>query len=77
MSYRVPGIHSLIKISNEDRALHSREFEASVDADSLAQVALDFMADADLRKVVKDEFETSSGSIVVEHFSTNHETLEG
>ncbi|MDK4305071.1 MULTISPECIES: hypothetical protein [Corynebacterium] len=68
MSYRVPGIHSLTKNSNEDRALSSREFEASVGVDGLTQVALDSMAVADLRKAAKDEFEASGGSIVVEHF---------
>lgn len=45
--------------------------------DGLTQVALDSMAAADLRKAVKDEFEASSASIVVERFSTNRENLEG
>ncbi|CAB0931999.1 M20 family metallopeptidase [Corynebacterium diphtheriae] len=79
VSYRVPGIHPLIKVANEDQALHTREFEASVGTEKgdrgavdgaygLAQVALDFLTDADLRKAVKDEFEAAGGSIDVEHY---------
>ncbi|MDV2426567.1 MULTISPECIES: M20 family metallopeptidase [Corynebacterium] len=79
VSYRVPGIHPLIKVANEDQALHTREFAESagtkkgdrgaVDgAYGLAQVALDFLTDEALRKAVKDEFEAEGGSIDVEHY---------
>ncbi|SQG63693.1 amidohydrolase [Corynebacterium renale] len=79
VSYRVPGIHPLIKVANEDQALHTREFAASagspkgdtgaVDgAYGLAQVALDFLTDADLRAAVKEEFEAQGGWVDVEHY---------
>ncbi|UVE00147.1 hypothetical protein [Corynebacterium amycolatum] len=79
VSYRVPGIHLLIKVANENQALHIREFEASVGTEKgdrgavdgaygLAQVRLDFPTDADLRKAGKDEFEAADGSIDVEHY---------
>lgn len=79
VSYRVPGTHPLIKVANEDQTLYTREFEASVGTEKggrgavdgsygLAQVALDFLTEADLCKAVKDEFEVAGGSIDVEHY---------
>lgn len=79
VSYRVPGIHPLIKVGAEDEALHTRAFakaagtpdgdKAAVDgAYGLAQVALDFMTDAKLREAVKEEFEAAGGTVDVEHY---------
>ncbi|WJY67655.1 M20 family metallopeptidase [Corynebacterium auris] len=79
VSYRVPGIHPLVKVAPESSALHTRAFAASagsaagdkgaVDgAYGLAQVALDFLTDAALRDAVKAEFEAAGGTTDVAHF---------
>lgn len=67
VSYRVPGMHPLIKIAPEDHALHTRGFaEAAKSPDGdrgaidaaygLASVALDFLTDEALRNDVREEF---------------------
>ncbi|MCI6575078.1 MAG: M20 family metallopeptidase [Arcanobacterium sp.] len=72
VSYRVPGIQPLVKVSAEDVALHTRAMaqaagspqgdKAAIDgAFGLAAVALDFLCDADLRTAVRDEFESDGG----------------
>lgn len=79
VSYRVPGIHPLVKVAPESSALHTRDFAASAGTEAgdrgavdgaygLAQVALDFLTDPQLRQAVKDEFEAAGGTTDVEHF---------
>jgi amidohydrolase len=79
VSYRVPGIHPLIKIAPPEVALHTRAFaeaagsaaahDAAVDgAVGLALTALDYLADADLRVAVQQEFERAGGATDVEHY---------
>lgn len=76
VSFRVPGIHPLIKVAEEDVALHTREFAAAaggpagdravVDgAYGLAQTALDVLWDADLRGAVAREFADAGGPVDV------------
>lgn len=72
VSYRVPGIQPLVKVSAEDVALHTRAMAqaagstqgdiAAIDgAFGLAAVALDFLCDAELRQAVREEFEADGG----------------
>ena len=79
VSYRVPGIHPMIKVSDPDVAIHTREFaqaaggptglKAAIDgAYGLASTALDFLWDAKLRDAVKADFEAAGGAVDVEHF---------
>ena len=79
VSYRVPGIHPLIKIADLSTALHTEEFaaaaaspeaeQAAVDgAYGLACTALDFLVDDDLAADVKEEFEHAGGAIDVAHY---------
>lgn len=88
VSYRVPGIHPLIKVANEDQALHTREFEASVGTEKgdrgavdgaygLAQVLLDFLTDVDQRKPVKDDSKLPATPSTLRTTSTNSQNLEG
>ncbi|GAA1177162.1 hypothetical protein GCM10009584_18300 [Ornithinimicrobium humiphilum] len=78
VSYRVPGIHPLIKISSPEVALHTRGFaeaaaskaarEAALDgAVGLALTALDYLADPQLRAAVHEEFEAAGDATDVEH----------
>ena len=79
VSYRVPGIHPLIKISDLGTALHTEEFataagsaeaeRAATDgAYGLAATALDFLVDDDLAAAVKEDFERAGGAIDVAHY---------
>ncbi|WP_261623786.1 M20 family metallopeptidase [Nesterenkonia marinintestina] len=79
VSYRVPGIHPLLKISDSDVALHTVEFreaagspraeDAAVDgAFGLAATALDFLVDDELAARVREEFEASGGAVDVPSF---------
>ncbi|WP_104116195.1 M20 family metallopeptidase [Arthrobacter sp. B1805] len=76
VSYRVPGIHPLIRIAEPSTALHTRGFAeaaASVAAEQgaldgavgLALTALDYLFDASLRAAVHAEFEEQGGAIDV------------
>jgi len=76
VSYRVPGIHPLIRIADASTALHTRDFAlaakseaaelAAVDgAAGLALTALDYLFDASLRSAVHTEFEVQGGAIDV------------
>lgn len=76
VSYRVPGIHPLLKIAEEHCALHTREFaEAAASpaaltgaidgAFGLACVALDLFVDDELARAVADEFESEGGCVDV------------
>lgn len=77
VSHIVPGIHPMVKVSPEEVALHTEDFarwantESAVDAavDSaagLAQVAMDFLGDAELRDHATTEFARAGGKVSVE-----------
>ena len=79
VSYRVPGIHPLIRISELNVALHTEAFaeaaaspaaeRAALDgADGLACTALDFLVDDDLARAVKEDFEQAGGAVDVAHY---------
>ncbi len=80
VSFRVPGIHAMVKITDDevhgDLSLHTREFaEAAVGAEAdavvtdaayaLAAVAADFCCDPALREAARDDFEAQGGAIDV------------
>lgn len=76
VSYRVPGIHPLIGLADEDTGLHSREFAAAAatpaaekagldGAYGLAAVALDYLTDDDLAHDVAEDFRANGGGISV------------
>jgi amidohydrolase len=79
VSFRVPGLHAMVKIAEPDVSLHSREFAAAavtpyadevlVDAAyGLAGVAADYLCDAHLRERVCEEFEEAGGAVDVTEF---------
>lgn len=79
VSFRVPGLHAMVKVAEPEVSLHSREFadaavkpyadEVVVDAAyALAAVAADFLADAGLRADVAEEFEAAGGAVDVASF---------
>ena len=79
VSFRVPGLHAMVKIAEPDVSLHSREFAAAavtpyadevlVDAAyGLAGVAADYLSDAKLRETVRGEFEDAGGTVSVTEF---------
>ncbi|GAA4415025.1 M20 family metallopeptidase [Georgenia halophila] len=79
VSFRVPGIHPLIKVAESGVALHTAEFaeaaggpaasSAALDgAAGLAMTALDYLCDADLRAAVHEEFAAQGGPIDVERY---------
>lgn len=79
VSYRVPGIHPLLKISDESVALHTRAFEAASRSESafkgvvdgaygLAMTAADFLFDDELAASVRDDFEAAGGRMDVPNF---------
>lgn len=76
VSYRVPGIHPVIKISGSEVPLHTREFaaaaispqaqEAAVDgAYGLAATVLDLLHDRELAAATAREFADAGGAIDV------------
>ncbi len=79
VSYRVPGIHPLIKIAEPHVALHTPEFAAAaasphaergaVDgAYGLACTVIDLLVDDDLAAAVAAEFEAAGGVVDVAHY---------
>ncbi|SDT22085.1 amidohydrolase [Friedmanniella luteola] len=79
VSYRVPGLHAMVKIADSDVSLHTREFAAAavtptadaVLADAargLAAVAADYLADPDFRRSVDDDFAAAGGVLDVPAF---------
>lgn len=79
VSYRVPGIHPLLKISDESVALHTRAFEAASGSESalqgvvdgaygLAMTAADFLFDDELAASVTADFEAAGGRMDVPNF---------
>lgn len=76
VSQLVPAIHPMVKVSPSDVALHTAAFaewaaspeatHAAVDsAAGLAQVALDILADDDLARAAREEFEAAGGTFSV------------
>ncbi|MBG6184135.1 amidohydrolase [Arthrobacter sp. CAN_A214] len=76
VSYRIPGIHPLIRIADPGTALHTEGFAAAANtgaaekgasdgAAGLALTALDYLCDEDLQRTVHEEFESSGGAIDV------------
>ena len=72
VSYRVPGIHPLLKITDEGVALHTRGFAEAAAAQpaldaiadgayGLAATALDFLVDDALAQSVRDDFDAAGG----------------
>jgi amidohydrolase len=79
VSYRVPGIHPVIRIAPPEVALHTREFAAwAVSADArtaasdgaygLAATVLDTLHDPALAAAAAEEFEAAGGAIDVPSF---------
>ncbi len=79
VSYRLPGIHPLVKIAEPGVALHTPEFaaaSASPEAEraaldgayGLACAALDLLVDDDLAAAVRHEFEESGGAVDVARY---------
>ncbi|MCI2265331.1 M20 family metallopeptidase [Sediminivirga luteola] len=76
ISYRIPGIHPLLKIAGPDVALHTREFAQAAaspaavqgvldGAYGLAGTALDYLSDDALAEAVHDEFAAAGGAVDV------------
>ncbi|WDF33042.1 amidohydrolase [Arthrobacter agilis] len=76
VSYRVPGIHPLIRIAEPATALHTRGFAEAARSEAaeqgaldgavgLALTALDYLSDPSLRAAVHEEFEAQGGAIDV------------
>ncbi len=81
VSYRVPGIHPLIRIAEPSTALHTRGFAEAARSEAaelgaldgavgLALTALDYLFDASLRSAVHQEFEDQGGAIDVPSYFT-------
>lgn len=79
VSYRIPGIHPLVKIAPETAALHTTEFAAaaaSPPADqaiadaayALGATAADFLYDDALAEAVVAEFHAAGGAVNVEDY---------
>jgi amidohydrolase len=79
VSYRLPGMHPLIRVSGPDVALHTREFAEAATSDlaqasaadgayGLAATLLDVLHDGALRRAVADEFAGDGGPIDVPHY---------
>lgn len=79
VSFRLPGIHPLIKISDSTVALHTREFADAATSDraksaatdgsyGLAATLLDVLHDEELASAVAEEFEETGGAIDVPNY---------
>lgn len=79
VSYRVPGVHAMVRITDADLSLHTREFAdaaVSEEADrvvldsawSLAAVAADWLSDPALREAATADFEAAGGAVDVPSF---------
>ncbi len=79
VSYRVPGLHAMVKIVDSGTSLHTRELaEAAVGpvadqvvldaATALAQVAADLITDTELRRTVAADFAAAGGVLDVASF---------
>ncbi|QIK72407.1 M20 family metallopeptidase [Propioniciclava coleopterorum] len=78
VSVRVPGIHPLLKIADENAALHTRDFAEAAASEfaltgigdgayGLAATALDFLVDDDLARAVAEDFAAAGGVMDVDH----------
>lgn len=76
VSYRVPGVHAMVRITDDDLSLHTREFaEAAVSEEAdrvvvdsawaLAAVSADWLSDPDLRAAAAADFEAAGGAVDV------------
>ncbi len=76
VSYRLPGLHAMVKITDPEKSLHTREFAAAAvtetadqvvldSAFALAAVALDYLSDAELRRSVAADFDQAGGVLDV------------
>lgn len=76
VSFRLPGMHPMIRIADPDTALHTREFAKAATSDlarsaaadgayGLAASLLDVLHDRDLATAVTEEFEADGGAIDV------------
>lgn len=88
VSFRVPAIHPNIRIAPVGVSAHSPGFAAAAitdDADravidgaaGMASTAADFLVDAGLRTLVRDEFERRGGAVDVEAISRAAERTAG
>lgn len=79
VSYRIPGIHPVIRIAPHEVALHTREFAAAAISEDaraaaadgafgLAATVLDVLHDPALATAVTEEFEAAGGAIDVPGF---------
>jgi amidohydrolase len=79
VSFRLPGMHPLIRISDAEVALHTREFAEAATSElaksaaadgayGLAATLLDVAHDPELARAVADEFEAAGGAIDVETY---------
>lgn len=82
VSFRVPGIHPLLRITETDAALHTRDFAAAAGSESadaaipdgifgLAATALDYLADDALAQAVRAEFDAAGGPVDVPQYFNN------
>ncbi|PUA79030.1 M20 family metallopeptidase [Nocardioides currus] len=76
VSYRVPGVHAMVRITDADLSLHTREFAdaaVSEEADrvvldsawALAAVSADWLSDPELRRIAAEDFEAAGGAVDV------------
>lgn len=79
VSFRIPGIHPLIQVSDPQIALHTKEFAVAASSEAaeraaidgaygLAATAADYLADDDLARAVAEEFADAGGAIDVPHY---------
>lgn len=72
VSHLIPGLHPMVKVSPENVALHTAEFAEYTNTDGavdtavdsavgLAQVAIDYLGDEDLREEAAAEFRAAGG----------------
>lgn len=76
VSFRVPGLHAMVRIADPDVSLHSREFAAAAVGETadrvvldaaygLAAVAADYLWDPELRHAVAEGFAAAGGAVDV------------
>lgn len=76
ISYRLPAIHPMIGLGDPNLALHTEEFAAAAatpagdravldGAIGLALTTVDYLADAELRRAARAEFEAAGGALDV------------
>lgn len=79
LSYRMPAIHPMIALSGRNLSLHTAEFAAAAGSETgdravvdgatgLALTTVDYLADAELRRAARDEFEEAGGALDVPRF---------